>query len=357
VASAKKLQADGRPARRAVTRWLERLLTACIYAYPVLLAVTCAVFVWVGEDWWVTAALLYAPRLVFGLPLLVLVPWLLLTRRRRLLWTQLAALALTLFPLMGLVLPWPRAAAAGPSLKLMTFNIGLNDEQQVMSAIDAMGADLVLLQEAPPWANPVVGGLRARFPHVETSTQFVIASRFPILESTEPDKIPHFERERSPRFMRYLVESPLGKLAVYSLHPISPRGAMGVYRLRDLFHQARTGKILAGDPETNMIQNASLRAKQVEAAATMAAREKHPVLIAGDTNLPGLSAALHRHLSGYRDAFRSASWGFGYTFPQRHAFLRLDRIMASPELGFSEFQIGCQGASDHFCVASRVIRR
>lgn len=345
--------------RRAVTRWLNRLLLVGVYAYPVLLAVICAALVWVGEDWWVTAALLYAPRLAFGLPLLVLVPWLLVARRRRLLWTQLAALTLTLFPLMGLVLPWPVAQPSGSSLKLMTFNIGMNEEQPevVLSAIDAMGADLVLLQEAPVWPNAVVGGLRSRFPHVEASTQFVIASRFPILERTDPEKIPSFERRRSPRFMRYLIESPLGKLAVYSVHPISPRGALGVYRLRDLFHQMRTGKILAGDPETNMSQNATLRAKQIEAVAIMAGREKHPVLLAGDTNLPGLSAALHRHLSGYRDAFRSASWGFGYTYPQRHAFLRLDRIMAGPELGFSEFQIGCQGASDHFCVASRVIRR
>jgi endonuclease/exonuclease/phosphatase (EEP) superfamily protein YafD len=359
VASAKKLQGEGRPARRAVMRWLNRLLLACVYAYPVLLAVTCAALVWVGEDWWVTAALLYAPRLAFGLPLLVLVPWLLVTRRRRLLWTQLLALTLTLFPLMGLVLPWPAARTTGPSLKLMTFNIGMNEEQHevILSAIDQMAADLVLLQEVPSWPNPVVGGLRSRFPHVEASTQFVIASRYPILERTDPERIPSFDRRRSPRFMRYLVDSPLGKLAIYSLHPISPRGALGVYRMRDLFHQMRTGKILAGDPETNVSQNAALRAKQIEAAATMAAREKYPVLFAGDTNLPGLSAALHRHLSGYRDAFSSTSWGFGYTYPQRRPFLRLDRILAGPELDFSEFESGCRGASDHFCVASRVIRR
>lgn len=359
MAATKKLQGDGRPARRAVTRWLSRLLVICAYAYPALLAAVCLLFVWVGEDWWVTAALLYAPRLAFGLPLLVLVPCLWLTRRRRLLWTQLVALTLTLFPLMGLVLPWPAPESDRASLKLMTFNISNapQGDQQVLSAIDAIGADLVLLQEVPPWANPVVVGLRSRFAYVETSTQFVIASRFPILESTEPEKIAHFERHRSPRFMRYLVQAPLGRLAVYSVHPISPRGALGVYRLKDLFHQMRTGKILAGDPETNMSHNATLRAKQIEAAASMAGREKHPVLIAGDTNLPGLSAALHRYLSGYRDAFSSAGWGFGYTFPQRRAFLRLDRIVAGPELDFSEFQVGCQGASDHFCVASRVIRR
>lgn len=359
VAVTKKLQGNGRPARRAVTRWLNRLLVICAYAYPALLAAVCAAFVWVGEDWWVTAALLYAPRVAFGLPLLVLVPGLLLTRRRRLLWTQLIALTLTLFPLMGLVLPWSAAQTERASFRLLTFNISNapSGDQRVLSAIDTMGADLVLLQEVPGWANPIVAGLRARFPHVEASTQFVIASRFPIVESSSPGRISHSDRKRSPRFMRHLVQSPLGEIAVYNVHPISPRGALGVHSSRDLFHRLRTGKILRGDPETDMSQNATLRAQQIEAVASMASHEKHPVLIAGDTNLPGLSATLHRYLSGYRDAFRRASWGFGYTFPQRHAFLRLDRILAGPELDFSEFDIGCQGASDHFCAAARVIRR
>jgi endonuclease/exonuclease/phosphatase family metal-dependent hydrolase len=359
VAAKKKVQGDGRPARRAVTRWLNRVLVICAYAYPALLATTCAAFVWVGEDWWVTAALLYAPRVAFGLPLLVLVPWLLLTQRRRLLWTQLIALTLTLFPLMGLVLPWPPAQNQSASFKLLTFNISNvpSDEQRILSAIDAMGADLVLLQEVPGWATPIVAGLRSRFAHVEASSQFVIASRFPILESNSPGRISHSDRRRSPRFMRHLVQSPLGTLAVYNVHPISPRGALGVHSSRDLFHRLRTGKILGGDPETDMSHNATLRAQQIATAAGMASREVHPVLIAGDTNLPGLSAALHRYLSRYRDGFRSASWGFGYTFPQRFPFLRLDRILAGPELDFSEFDIGCRGASDHLCVAARVIRR
>jgi endonuclease/exonuclease/phosphatase family metal-dependent hydrolase len=153
------------------------------------------------------------------------------------------------------------------------------------------------------------------------------------------------------------VDSPLGKLAVYSIHPISPRGALGVHRFRDFIHVARTGGLLRNGAEDSLVENAALRAEQVAAAAAMAQTEKLPVLLAGDTNLPGLSAALHRHLAGYRDAFRSGSWGFGYTFPQRHAFLRLDRILASPELELSAFEIGCAGASDHFCVASRVILR
>jgi endonuclease/exonuclease/phosphatase family metal-dependent hydrolase len=113
-----------------------------------------------------------------------------------------------------------------------------------------------------------------------------------------------------------------------------------------------------GEAETNLEQNASLRWLHVEAAARAARSERFPVLLAGDTNLPGLSAALHRHLSGYQDGFRQASWGFGYTFPRRYPFLRLDRVLASRELRFSEFQVGCPiDVSDHLCVVARLTRR
>jgi hypothetical protein len=157
--------------------------------------------------------------------------------------------------------------------------------------------------------------------------------------------------------MRYVVDTNLGKLALYSVHPISPRGAMGVYRLRGLFHHIRTGQILAGDPEANLMENAALRVQQVTAFAAMAKTERDPVVIAGDTNLPGLSATLQSQLSDYTDGFSSASWGFGYTFPSKRPFLRLDRVMTGPELGVADFQIGCPGVSDHRCVVAQLFRR
>jgi endonuclease/exonuclease/phosphatase family metal-dependent hydrolase len=261
---------------------------------------------------------------------------------------------------MGLVLPRPARDVAGArSLKLMSFNISSAalGEAAVLTAIDGMQADVVLLQEVSPRHDALLRGLRARFAHVDASTQFVIASRFPITEQVDPGRVHVRDRARSPRFVRYVLDSPLGPLAVYSVHPISPRGSLGVHRFRDLFHVARTGGLLQNDAENSLRENATLREQQVAAVAAMAKREKLPVLLAGDTNLPGSSAALHRHLSSYRDAFRTASWGFGYTYPQRHAFLRLDRILGSQELDFSAFEIGCAGASDHFCVASRVILR
>ena len=85
-----------------------------------------------------------------------------------------------------------------------------------------------------------------------------------------------------------------------------------------------------------------------------AARESLPVSIAGDTNLPGLSAVFRRTLSRYSDAFRVAGWGLGYTFPQKFPFLRLDRILTNHKLRAVSFGVGCEGASDHLCVVAEI---
>ena len=80
-------------------------------------------------------------------------------------------------------------------------------------------------------------------------------------------------------------------------------------------------------------------------------------VIAGDTNLPALSNVFHRYLSGYRDGFPSAGFGFGYTFPSNHVpWMRIDRILASGELSFVRFQVGRSRASDHLCVVADIAR-
>jgi endonuclease/exonuclease/phosphatase family metal-dependent hydrolase len=350
---------DARGRKSSVARrWVQRLLVVGAYAYPATLLGLCLAFTYLGEDWWVTAALLYVPRVLWALPLLVLVPGLWLLRRRRLLGAQALALTMVVFPLLGFVLPGPTLSPTRSSFKLMSFNVnsGYGGVTRLLDAIDAEKPDLVLLQEAP-YGGPLLDGLKARFAYAESSTQFMIGSRFPILERTDPDKIQNHGRLRSPRFMRYVLATSSGKLAVYSLHPISPRGTLGVYRLRGLVHQLRSGAMLAEDAESDLQQNAELRSQQIRLAASMAGKETRPVLLAGDTNLPGLSAALRRNLSSYRDAFRSASWGLGYTFPARHAFLRLDRVMGSAPLAFADFHVGCPGVSDHLCVSVSVIQR
>lgn len=342
---------------RPFVRFLRRLVRVSAYAYPLALLALCIAFVSIGERHWLTAGLLYAPRPLFALPLVAVLPALWFIGARKLLWTQLASLLLILFPLMGLVLPWPAGTPRGPTLKLLSLNVNSAavGAERLLALVDELGPDLVLFQEAP-WSGALHDGLRQRFAHFDASTQFLLASRYPILERTEPSSIAIDGEQRSPRFMRYVLDSNLGKLAAYNLHPISPRGSFGVSSLRGARHQFRKSSLWENEFGAELAHNAALREAQVAAVQAMASRETSPVLLAGDTNLPGTSGALHRHLAGYRDGFRSANWGFGYTFPASRPFLRLDRVLVSPTLDFAEFQLGCRGVSDHLCVVARLFR-
>ncbi len=335
-------------------RWLRSAVSACAFLYLTLLAVSCAALYYIGESWWVTAAALYVPRVALALPLPFLAGLLWLFGPHRLLWTQVAAAILVVFPLMGFVAPWP-SAPLGHTIRVLTLNVnsGYSGARAILEKVTGFSPDVVLLEEAP-WGGELPDLLRARFRFVEASTQFIVASKFRIAAVTDPDRVPFYGRVRSPRFMRYVLETPLGSVAVYCVHPLSPRGVLHLHRFREAFHQLRTGQLLAGDPEAEVGSNATLRSLQIAEAAGGAAREQLPVLIAGDTNLPGLSAVYRKWLSKYQDGFQAASSGFGYTFPGDHPFLRLDRILVSDQLRFASFQIGCAGVSDHLCVVADI---
>ncbi len=354
-----KNPAQRRPIRSKRGRSWRKLLVLVAYAYPASLSALLLSLYFVGESWWVTTALLYVPRALLLAPLPFVLLGVFLTGERRLLWTQLLAFVLSVFPLMGMVLPG--ASAKNPearSLRLLSFNTnsGYSGATAIVAQVIAQNPDIVLIQEGQFGGGQIAEELRARYPHVHASTQFTLASRFPILAATEPARLPYFGRDRSPRFMRYLIQTPLGVIAFYSVHPISPRGALHVHRFRDVLHQLRTGAFLEGDPEADLGGNTGLRALQIAAAADLAAHERVSMIVAGDTNLPGLSKILRENLGQYQDAFRAASWGFGYTFPSNRPFLRLDRIMSGPGFRFTSFAIGCQGVSDHLCVVADLER-
>ena len=347
------------PVRRKPGRSWRKLLVLIAYAYPASLSALLLLLYFVGERWWVTTALLYMPRVLLLVPLPFVLLGLLLARQRQLLWTQLLALALSLFPLMGLVLPGSNSKnPEAPSLRLLSFNTnsGYSGATEIVAQVLANHPDIVLIQEGQFGGGQIAEDLRARYPHVHATNQFTVASRFPILDATEPERLPYYGRVRSPRFMRYLIQTPLGVIAFYSVHPISPRGALNVHRFRDVLHQLRTGAFLKGDPEADLGANTGLRALQIAAVADLATHERVSVIIAGDTNLPGLSSILRDNLGNYQDAFRATASGFGYTFPAKHPFLRLDRIMSGPGFRFTSFAVGCGGVSDHLCVVADIER-
>jgi endonuclease/exonuclease/phosphatase (EEP) superfamily protein YafD len=348
---------------RAASTWRRRLAVAVkglavLYLAALLLVVVALRYV--SEGWWITAVALYLPRIELALPIPFVATGLYALGLRRWLWTQIASALLVAFPLMGFVLPWPHGAdASAPTMRVMSYNInsGNGGIERIVAEIDAHSPDVVFLQEIGHPAE-LETLLRSRFPTVDVEGQFVVASRYPLLGKTEPERLPYYGRLRSPRFLQQLLDTPLGRIAFYNVHPVSPREDFGALRGQGLRKEILSGRLFAGGSAPLILANAGLRALQVQTFAGAAARETDPVVLAGDTNLPGLRRILGRFLSPFQDGFATAGWGLGYTYPNdRRPWMRIDRILASDQLRFVRFDVCASGASDHRCVVADLQRR
>jgi vancomycin resistance protein VanJ len=336
---------------------LRLVVLALGIAYPVSLLAVAALLRYLGEGFWLTTFTLYLPRVGFALPLPIIAGALLFCRMRRLLWLQVASVLLVVFPLMGFVLPW-RAAKDhdAPTLRVLSYNVdsGIGGAGAIADQIERYSPDVVLLEES---GNPQAFSriLETRYPTVVVSGQFVVATRYRVSATVEPDRLPYYGQLRSPRFIRQILETPVGPIVFYIVHPISPREALFAVRGENgLRREVLSGRVFASAAAPLIGMNAGLRTLQIQTITEAAARETGPVVIAGDTNLPGLSRTLHRYLSGYEDAFTTAGWGFGYTFPTNkwRPWMRIDRILTNDHLRAVGFEVGRGTLSDHRCVVA-----
>jgi vancomycin resistance protein VanJ len=341
-------------------RWFRRIVVAAAILYPLLLLAAVLVLRGWGLRWWLATVTLYLPRALFALPLPFVLLGLALCRAWKLALTQVASLLILLFPLMGLVLPGPaRREPGAPVVRVLSYNVdsGYRGFDKIVAQIDELAPDVVLLQELFHDPAPLIELLRPRYREVRSSGQFLIASRFPIRSTSQPERVPLRGTMRSPRFVQQIIDTPLGPIAFYNVHPVSPRSGFYVLRAGGLKRGLLSGALLSGEKAGTLESDDELRTQQVDAFARLAANEPIPVVIAGDTNLPGLSPELHLALGGFRDGFAEAGSGFGYTFPVHHlAWMRIDRILASAELRFVGFAVGRQIASDHACVVADIQR-
>jgi vancomycin resistance protein VanJ len=329
-------------------------------AYPLALLLIVIGFRLVGERWWGTTVALYLPRLGFALPLPFIVLALLLSRSFWWLGTQLVAVLILLFPLMGLHLSFgtvtanaTAAATGGHALRVLTLNAneGRFGVDHLIQQVREAGADLILVQEAGRVSEASMSAGLAGY-HVSKDDQFVIASRFPIKDTYVPPHIVSGDPSRTSRFIRYQLETPGGLIHVYNMHPASPRDGLEELRGDGWRNELTSGRFL--NPASGRVgPNTALRLAQVQAVAEDAAASKYPVLIAGDTNLPEQSWALRQWLGAYRDAFAERGSGFGYTFPApKRPWMRIDRILVGPGFRVLNCQVLTERVSDHLGVVA-----
>jgi vancomycin resistance protein VanJ len=331
---------------------LNATLRSLAIGYPIAVIAFIVALRLVGERWWGTTIALYLPRLPFALPLLPLTAAILWIGPRRLLWTQVLATVLLLM-LFGFRISWPTSTTPGAfRLRIVSCNIngGSLGVGRVLRSLQATNPDVILLQEVDPASYE---RLRAsiRGYAIRESGQFWLASRFPVSEMMEPPRMVNMGVPRSQRFVRYRITTPAGPILLYNVHPISPRDGIEGVRGDGFRRQLLRGDLFNTRARALVTQNTSLRLTQLEAVAADARDSHEPVLIAGDTNLPGLSWAYAHWLGEYRDGFYEAGTGFGYSFPSpRHPWMRIDRIMANERFRFLNFTVIDSYISDHFAV-------
>jgi vancomycin resistance protein VanJ len=125
-------------------------------------------------------------------------------------------------------------------------------------------------------------------------------------------------------------------------------------RGQGFLYELRSGHVLWGQGRDRLIFNAYRRTRQMQGLAAAARASSRPVIIAGDTNLPGPSRIFRENLNGFDDAFAAVGRGFGYTYPAKFPWLRIDRILTNGRLRVVDFRIGDTRASDHLCIGATI---
>jgi vancomycin resistance protein VanJ len=228
----------------------------------------------------------------------------------------------------------------------MTYNVQLWQSAYAPDVVDEIREahpDVLLLQDARAGGQTVLDEFLKDW-KVASFGQYIIASRFPILDPTVGDI--SYEGE-THTFLRARINVDGQNVVVSTAHFATPRGALNAFRSPEFWR--------IGVPAIE--KNLSDRMVQARSLADDLRQVKEPLIVGGDLNVPPSSLA-SRTLTGLGlvDAFAAAGRGYGYTFGHslplrplrlRRSFLRLDRILVSRHFAVVASHVGRATGSDH----------
>lgn len=284
-----------------------------------------------GDSWWPATFLLFSPRWIWIVPLLLVLPLTILFRRR---WAWLAAATgfFVLFQLMGFCIPWRTAfahASGKGTVRIVTANLhGREVDAAVLNDfLSRTHPDVVVLQEFEP--GTVLPYVEQPGWHQEYAGQMLIASRWPlgpgkVLNLKELPETP-VERSRHINVWgiatRWIVYSPAeiaGTFQLDGVHLISPHAALSLTRKdRD-------------QAEMLLDDNATRREHELNVLRQHVDEVPGPTIILGDFNTTDDSPIFRENFADYSDAFTTAGLGFGASYAKHRTWIRIDHILFDP---------------------------
>lgn len=289
---------------------------SCAALAASLLAAAVPVAAWVlmhlpGEDQWIGAALVYAPKIQWlAVPVVGLV-LAMFARSRGLSLLNIAAAAFALFVIAGFEINTPPPIPEDrPTVRVATWNVyGWTTERDlVRDRIMSWDCDVVCLQESggktfedllPGYESAHSGDLRTYV-------------RGRVLSMDDPRDLP----VGPSRMLISEVETDAGRFTVFNVHiPRTPRANPVPRQFRPLIEYIMTGVEVRDELFPKLLSRLP---------------ESGPLIVAGDMNTPPTSRYHERVAARLTDSFDAVGRGFGYTFVWRDYFpmLRIDYIWA-----------------------------
>lgn len=333
---------------------LRRALRVLVWAYPLSLLAVYVLLRATAETFWGSALAVYLPPqgYLFPAPLIFLAA--LWAGPMRLLVVPLLSVLFVVYFMMGFHFSFRSASASDLTVVTMNVDSGHRGSKEIVQGIFEHDPDLVFLQEIGVRGEELVNELKTRLPHAAMSSQFVVASRYPLSEPKHPGTSFLWGRERTPNFISLEMDAPEGPVVLYNVHPGSPRHAFMAVRGEGFRKEIKSGRLFRGEAAERVRKNVELRRFDLESAAKSALDGDAPTIVAGDLNLTHMSPLFQKTFDYFSDSFADAGTGFGFTFPSKFLSMRLDRILALNGPRFVDSYVACHGLSDHICVVAKL---
>jgi len=326
----------------------KRLLVVGVWAYVAAIALT-GIGLWqLGDRWWPMTALLFGPRWLILLPLLVLLP-VAFRLDKRMMVPLVAAAVIGLGPVMGFrigIRRWFTSAPEAQTIRVATFNAAGGGELRgsLSWVLNEINAHIVAFQECGSELQAQIALLPELSWYHHSNLQTCLLSRFPILTTDQMNR-ENFERAGGAGVViRYGIEIGDTVVNVTNLHLDTPR--KGLAPLRSGAVSEGTG-ILRSKTFVREIESRQGRA-WVDAA-------DGPFIVLGDFNLPVESTIYQEFWGDLRNAFSQAGFGFGSTRLNGWIRARIDHVLLGDGWRVARAFVGPDLGSDHLPMIAHVV--
>ena len=326
----------------------KRLLVVGTWAYAVgVLLLAFGLWQW-GDRWWLMTVVMFGPRWLILLPLLVLLP-MAFRRNKKMMIPMLVTAVIALGPIMGFrvgVRRWFGSPSDSLTLRVATFNAaGGNTLQGPLSwVLNEIDAEIVAFQECGPTLQQQIEQLPEISWYHHSDFQMCLLSRYPIRAVAQMDRETLELAGASGFVIRYAIEISDTVVNVTSVHLDTPReGLEGL----------RSGAV--GQGLGNLRSKSFTREIESRQGRSWVDGAKGPFIVLGDFNMPVESAIYQEYWGDLKNAFSQVGFGFGSTRMNGWIRVRIDHVLLGDGWRAVKAFVGPKLGSDHRPMIAHIV--